>query len=138
MVVLIDTSAVVAAVDRTDPAHARVVAALAAERTTILLPIVTLPEIAFLLGIRHGAAHAATAMSRIVRGSWPITALDEPDLLRATELMTHDADSKVSFVDAAIAALAERLGVVRVHTLDRRDFSLVRPRHVEAFEILPR
>jgi hypothetical protein len=67
MAALIDTSAVVAAVDRTDAAHARVVAALAAERTTILLPIVTLPEIAFLLGIRHGAAHAASAMGRMAR-----------------------------------------------------------------------
>lgn len=137
MAALIDTSAVVAAVDRTDAVHARVVAALAAERTTILLPIVTLPEIAFLLGIRHGAAHAASAMGRIIRGPWPVTGLDSPDLLRATELMTHYADAKVSFVDAAIATLAERLGVVRIHTLDRRDFSLVRPRHVDAFEILP-
>ena len=33
--------------------------------------------------------------------------------------------------------LAERLGVVRLYTLDRRDFSRIRPRHVAAFELLP-
>jgi len=137
MAVLIDTSAVVAAVDRTDAAHGRVVEALARERSTVLLPIVTLPEIAFLLGIRHGAPRAATAVSSIVRGSWPVTGLDRSDLLRATELMTHYADARIGFVDASIAAMAERLGVVRIHTLDRRDFALVRPRHVDAFEIAP-
>ncbi len=137
MAVLIDTSAVVAAIDRTDAAHGRVVEALARERSTVLLPIVTLPEIAFLLGIRHGAPRAATAVSSIVRGSWPVTGLDQSDLLRATDLMTHYADARIGFVDAAIAAMAERLGVVRIHTLDRRDFVLVRPRHVDAFEIAP-
>lgn len=137
MAVLIDTSAVVAAIDRTDAAHGRVVEALARERSTVLLPIVTLPEIAFLLGIRHGAPRAATAVSSIVRGKWPVTGLDQSDLLRATELMTHYADARIGFVDAAIAAMAERLGVVRIHTLDRRDFVLVRPRHVDAFEIAP-
>lgn len=137
MAALIDTSAVIAALDRTDPAHARVVAGLAIERSTVLLPIVTLPEIGFLLGHRHGAARAATAMGRIVRGPWPVAAVEGPDLQRATELMAHYADARLDFVDAAIMALAERLGVTRVHTLDRRDFAMVRPRHVDAFDVVP-
>ncbi len=33
--------------------------------------------------------------------------------------------------------MAERLKDPRVATFDRRDLSLVRPRHVDAFEILP-
>lgn len=137
MAVLIDTSAVLAAVDRTDDAHARVVAAIRAERAPILLPVVTLPEIAFLLEVRHGAGRAAAALGRIIRGSWPVTGLEAADLDRATELMAHYADARIGFVDAAIAALAERLGVVRIHTLDRRDFSIVRPRHIDAFDLRP-
>jgi hypothetical protein len=31
----------------------------------------------------------------------------------------------------------KRLGVVRIFTLDRRDFAMVRPRHAAAFELLP-
>jgi hypothetical protein len=34
-------------------------------------------------------------------------------------------------------AAAERLGVSTIATLDRRHFSVVRPRHVETFELLP-
>ena len=44
---------------------------------------------------------------------WPVTGLETPDLHRATELMARYADSDIGFVDAAIAALAERLGVSR-------------------------
>ena len=137
MAAIIDTSAVLAAVDRSDPAHAQVVAAIALERSTIALPIVVLPEVAFLLERRHGAARAAAAMDRIVRGPWPVTDLEPVDLQRAAELMARYAEARIGFVDAAIAALAERLAVVRVYTLDRRDFTILRPRHVPAFEVLP-
>jgi uncharacterized protein len=38
-------------------------------------------------------------------------------------------------VDAAVVAIAERLGLAEVATLDRRHFSVVRPRHVSAFTL---
>jgi predicted nucleic acid-binding protein len=34
-------------------------------------------------------------------------------------------------------ALAERLGVHSIATLDRRHFTIVRPKHVPGFELLP-
>lgn len=51
--------------------------------------------------------------------------------------MRQYADAKLDFVDAIIAAIAERLNITRILTLDQRDFRLIRPRHCEAFEILP-
>lgn len=40
-------------------------------------------------------------------------------------------------IDAAMAAIAERMRVGRIYTLDRRNFELVRAVHVPQFEILP-
>jgi uncharacterized protein len=40
-------------------------------------------------------------------------------------------------VDAAVVALSERLAVTTLATIDRRDFSIVRPRHADHFELLP-
>ena len=40
-------------------------------------------------------------------------------------------------VDATVIALAERLGVTSVATLDRRHFGVVKPAHTDAFEMLP-
>jgi hypothetical protein len=36
-----------------------------------------------------------------------------------------------------VIALCERLNEPKVATLDRRDFSVVRPRHCEALRLLP-
>jgi uncharacterized protein len=36
-------------------------------------------------------------------------------------------------VDASVVAIAERLGIQEVATVDRRHFSVVRPRHTAAF-----
>jgi predicted nucleic acid-binding protein len=41
------------------------------------------------------------------------------------------------FVDAIIVAIAERLNITRVLTLDVRDFRMFSPRHCAAFELLP-
>jgi predicted nucleic acid-binding protein len=40
-------------------------------------------------------------------------------------------------VDASVVAVAERLGIRTVATLDRRHFTVVRPRHVDTFELQP-
>jgi predicted nucleic acid-binding protein len=46
-------------------------------------------------------------------------------------------DLDLGMVDATVVAVAERLGVDRIATIDRRDFTVIRPRHVEAFVLLP-
>jgi hypothetical protein len=40
-------------------------------------------------------------------------------------------------VDASITAVAERLDITRILTLDQRDFRIIRPRHCDYFELLP-
>ncbi|MDJ1182374.1 hypothetical protein PMH09_04135 [Roseofilum sp. BLCC_M143] len=49
----------------------------------------------------------------------------------------YDSYPRLDFVDASIAAVAERINVTRILTLDRRDFTILRPRHCDYFEILP-
>lgn len=39
--------------------------------------------------------------------------------------------------DVSVVAIAERLGVTQIATIDRRDFTLIRPQHVSAFILLP-
>lgn len=47
------------------------------------------------------------------------------------------ADLEVGFVDCAVLAVTERLGEPKLATLDHRHFGTMRPRHVEALELLP-
>jgi hypothetical protein len=53
-----------------------------------------------------------------------------------TLLMTY-ADLRVGFIDAAVLAVTERLREPKLATLDYRHFSVMRPRHVDALELLP-
>ncbi|MDN3359945.1 PIN domain-containing protein [Actinomadura sp. DC4] len=59
------------------------------------------------------------------------------DLARMVELVRTYADLPLGAVDASVVAIAERLGIKEIATLDRRDFSVVRPRHAEVFSIVP-
>lgn len=53
------------------------------------------------------------------------------------ELVTEYADLGLGTTDASVIAIAERLGVSEVATLDHRHFTVVRPRHTRAFTLLP-
>ena len=59
------------------------------------------------------------------------------DYSRSAEILRQYSDAKLDFVGTLIVAMAERLNVKSVLTLDRRDFQLVRPKHCTGFEILP-
>jgi hypothetical protein len=59
------------------------------------------------------------------------------DLGRIRLLMEQYADSPMDFADASLVILAERLRVFNIFTLDRRGFSVFRPRNTRAFEIFP-
>ena len=66
-----------------------------------------------------------------------IIAATDQDIHRSARLIEQYADSKVDFVDASIIAIAERLNIQTVLTIDQRDFRMVRPLHCDSFILLP-
>jgi predicted nucleic acid-binding protein len=63
--------------------------------------------------------------------------LTETDVSRMADLAERYADLRLGGTDASVIAIAERLGIYRIATFDRRHFTVVRPVHVEAFTLLP-
>jgi hypothetical protein len=61
----------------------------------------------------------------------------DSDWSRIYELMEQYLDLPLGMVDASVIALAERREVDVIATLDQRHFNVVRPRHVEAFRLVP-
>ena len=59
------------------------------------------------------------------------------DWLRIAHLVWRYRNLPLGTVDATVIALAERLGVTSVATLDRRHFGVVKPAHTDAFQMLP-
>jgi uncharacterized protein len=63
--------------------------------------------------------------------------IDREGWVRVAELTKAYGDLPLGTVDASVVALAERLRITQIATLDRKHFSVVKPLHVEAFELLP-
>lgn len=53
------------------------------------------------------------------------------------ELVETYIDLPLGIVDAAVIAIAERLRLTEIATLDHRHFTVVRPQHTTAFVLLP-
>jgi hypothetical protein len=53
------------------------------------------------------------------------------------ELVERYADLGLGATDASVVAIAERLGVQRVATFDRRHFPVVVPSHASGLTLLP-
>ncbi|GAA3126454.1 hypothetical protein [Nonomuraea salmonea] len=59
------------------------------------------------------------------------------DVRRMAELVRLYKDARLDPADVSVVAIAARLGITQIATIDRRDFTLIRPRHVSAFSLLP-
>lgn len=131
------TGPLYAMADRDDDWHYRTVRFLQLSRDEIIVPVSVLPEAAYLLAAHLGAKAEQRLVQSIVTGEMEVEELTIPDLRRSLELMRRYEDAQIGFVDATVIAIAERLKLKRILTTDRRDFSLMRPRHCKQFELLP-
>lgn len=136
MTALLDTGFLLAVIDADDSLHAACASALEAESAP-LLPDVVLPELAYLILRELGYPALTTLLRSVATGELVQLKSAPQDLERAAEILEKYADSRVDFVDCAIVAMAERLNLNKILTVDRRHFTMFRPKHCDYFEIAP-
>jgi len=159
----LDTGFLLAVLDADDEMHESCSEALLAESAPIL-PDVVLPELAYMVLKELGYSVLIDFLNSLHKGEMVIEHFDLSDLARAAEILEEYADSQVDlviehfdlsdlaraaeileeyadsqvdFVDCAIVAIAERLNIQRILTVDRRHFRIFRPKHYEYFVIVP-
>lgn len=76
-------------------------------------------------------------LRQVLVGTFELVNLVPEDLDRMSELILQYADFPLASVDASVLAVAERLNVDRVATLDHRHFAAVEPAQVPALTLLP-
>jgi len=136
MTALLDTGFLLAVLDADDDLHDICVLALTEERAPAL-PDMVIPELAYLVLRELGYPALIKFLESVVKGELMLERATIQDLARTAEVLEKYADSKIDFVDCAIVAMAERLNIKRIMTVDQRDFRLFRPKHCPAFEIIP-
>lgn len=137
MAVLLDASVIFAAADRADLNHAAAAAWFRRVNEPLLLGALTLSELDHVLQRELGAGASIAVVETVVGGGIRLVAPTPEDLARASELMAEAAEHRPRLVDAVLVATAERLGVRRIATFDRRPIAVFRPRHVRAFDLEP-
>lgn len=101
------------------------------------MPTLVITEVAYLIGSRLGADAEVRFLGDLAAGAFAVEPVDPSDWLRIAELVGRYRDLPLGTVDASVVAVGERLGITEVATVDRRHFSVVRPRHVGGFTLLP-
>jgi hypothetical protein len=134
---VVDTGPVVAFMDRRDPRHDEAFELITTTPEDVVIPGPNLVEIDYWLRKRTSAQHWRALIDDIAAGSCHVNHLELADLLRAAELEALYEDLGLGIVDASVIAICERLGETELATFDRRHFALVRPRHCDAFTLLP-
>ena len=137
MAILLDASIVLAAADRADLNHAPALAWFARADEPLLLGALTLAELDVLLQRELGVAATVALVQSITDGVIRLVAPSAADLRRAIELLEGAAEHRPRLADGLLVAAAERLGVHRIATFDRRPIAVLRPRHVQAFDLEP-
>lgn len=114
--ILVDTGPIVAVINDRDDHH---------------------QECKYLLKRRRGTYAELAFLSDVRAGRYTLIESLSADLERIAELVAKYDDLPLGTVDASLIALAERLNITTVVTIDRRDFGIVRPAHVPTLTLLP-
>lgn len=100
-----------------------------------MIPSLVVAEATWLIGTRLGPRVESAFLRGLaaleVEAPWP------EEWERIAELVEKYENFPLGGTDASVVSLAERLDAGTVATLDRRHFGAIRPRHREAFRLLP-
>ena len=101
------------------------------------MPDLVVAEVAYLIGTRLGSRAEVLFLGSLAAGELIVEHVGAGDWLRIADLVATYRDLPLGTVDASIVALAERLDLATLITLDARHFRVVRPAHVDAFNLVP-
>jgi len=134
---ILDTGPLYASLDRSDSDHAACRKLIEESSESLVIPAPVLVEVDYWIHERlHPGVHVAL-LDDIALGAYRIEDLQPEDYRRIRDLCDRYGDSDVGFVDAGVLAIVERLDEPKLATLDHRHFRLLRPRHVDALQLLP-
>jgi uncharacterized protein len=133
---MITTSFVVAVANVEDKRHEDCVSVYDQQGDIYLLQT-TFAEVAYLLWRAGGNKLVVEFLLELPDSKYLVLPLEESDIERTAGILQRYLDARLDFVDATVIAVAEHLNASRILTLDQRDFSIVRPRHRDHFELLP-
>ena len=134
---MVDTGPLYAYADADDKHHVACAELLQHHPGPLVVPMLVIAEAAWMIGRRLGSEVEAWFLADLASGDFTVKPVLASDWMRIAELVSGYRNLPLGTIDASVVATAERMGIHEVATLDRRDFSTVRPSHTDFFELLP-
>ena len=134
---LMDSGFLYALIDDTDEHSKSVKNSLLEVYEEVILPVPAVTETAYFLSKNLGVEALANFLENLPEMNVIFETPTAEDYKRAAEVLRKYNDANIDFVDALIVAIAERLNITKILTIDRRHFGIFKPNHCAAFEILP-
>ena len=136
--IVVDTGVLLAVADADDHWHPASTALLASYQSSpLILPAPVIPETGWMIAAVLGPATEAAFIASVAAGDFTVVDLTTSDWQRVAELVERYADMDLGTVDAAVIAIAERLNVTTLATINPRDFRVAKPAQCDAFELVP-
>ena len=135
--IICDTGPLVAALNADDKHHESCRRLLLQTAGQLVVPAPVLTEVCYLAATRLGPEIEATFLDALANGELELEPTTPADLARMAGLVRTYRDFPLGAVDASVVAVAERLDVIDIATIDHRHFRAVRPAHATAFNLLP-
>jgi predicted nucleic acid-binding protein len=123
--IVADTGAMIALLDRTDRHHAALRAVFERRPDAWVLPWAILPEVDYLAGTTLGARVQDAWLADLADGLYSVEFGEPDDLVRAVALHKKHRALKLGLVDGCVIAIAERLHAEAIASLDVRHFGAV-------------
>lgn len=123
--IVADTGAVLALLDKDDRHHREVRALYDADPDQWLLPWAILPEVDYLIGGELGPRAQEAFLGDLASGAFAVELGTERDLIRANQIGRKYRALRLGLVDTVVMATAERLRADAIATLDLRHFGVV-------------
>lgn len=137
MALICDTGPLFAAMDRSDRDHLTCANLIETSTEQVLVPTPVVVELDWLASRRLAPEAFLSFLLDVGEARLDVVELRVVDYVRVRELLDRYRDLPLGFVDAAVLAVVERLGESKLVTLDRRHFSVMRPRHIPALRLMP-
>lgn len=137
MVIVLDTSGLLAAIDSSQRFHNTAREVLNEAMVPLILSPFVLAELDYLLATRVGHAAELALLEEVARETYRLAQFSGGDVVEAMQIIERYADLHISLADASNVVLANRHDTLDVLTLDERHFRVLRRPGGRPFRLLP-
>ncbi len=135
--IILDTSGLLAALDRSQARHREAAAALRAAAVPRLLSPFVLAELDYLLTTRVSPRIARAWLDEVAGGAYQLEPFSNTDVEAAGLVLDQYPDLGIGLTDASLVVIAERHDCADLLTLDERHFRAITGPGRRPFRLLP-